>query len=69
MAGKIPNIYMNFLFWMHMGIRKQKFHSEELYTKSRNALIQLKQETFLREEKKDFPHDLTVFVILCKGKY
>lgn len=69
MAGKKTNIYISFLFWIHMGIRKQKCHSEDLCTKSRNALIQLKQETFLRGEKKDFPHDLTLFVILCKGKY
>lgn len=67
MAGNIASIYTSFLFQMHMGIRKQKFHSEELCTKSRNALSSETRNIFKR--KKDFAHDLTVFVILCKGKY
>lgn len=65
MAGKIPTVYIS---QVHMGIRKQKFHAEELCAKSRNALSSWNRRHF-SGGKEDFPHDLTVFVILCKGKY
>lgn len=67
-AGKVPNIYISFLFQTSRGIGKQNLHSEELCTKCSNALSSWKKKHF-KGKKKDLPHDLTVFVILCKGKY
>lgn len=64
----IASIYFSFLFQMHMELGSKNFIKENCAQKL-EELYPIKQETFLRGGEKDFLHDLTVFVILCKGKY
>ena len=67
-AEEISSIYISFLFRCTWELGSKNFIQKSC-TQKVEMLYPFETRDIFKGEKKGFPHDLTVFVILCKGKY